>query len=219
MDGLKEIFETLGSRIKSQITGSISLTFFACNWKPLFYIAFSKKPLETRFSFFDQQTSIFSLLILPVALGLMLAIILPWLTYCGARLSETPYRKKKILQVKSANQVLILKQEFEHKRKRLLATKEEILIDQAKRNQEVSSIEDKDERNRLQSQIEALRKEFDAQVDENIKPDTSITQLEVIQKRIEILRDQQQSFEADQNWEAAQEIGKAILKEVSKLTA
>lgn len=104
-------------RIRSPILGSIALTFFCINWRPLWYLVFADQPVAVKFAFFDLNTTSSSLYIYPLVGGLALALLSPWLKWIGAWFAANPIRRLRFLQAVEAQ---------EHKIKRLgLAAKEE----------------------------------------------------------------------------------------------
>ena len=76
-------------------------------------------------------------------------------------LSRKPTDMKNSLQALSENNLLIKKEELERSRSKLLEEAEKELIERAKRDAELEDIENEDIREKLQSEIEELRKERD----------------------------------------------------------
>jgi hypothetical protein len=157
MDGIKEILDALNTRIRSPIFGSITIAFIFTNWKPLFYLAFSDSTVSTKFTYFDTSTTIWSLIAIPLALGLILAVASPWITLFSSQVAEFPTSKRKLLQVDSIHKSLLRKQELEQTRKQILAETEIGLIKAAKRDEEIQKIGDPKIRENLQKQIDDLR--------------------------------------------------------------
>ncbi len=72
-----------------------------------------------------------------------------------------PTELKNTLQAQSEHQLIIKQQELEDARTRLLSSTEDELIDRAKRDAELAEIENKEIREKLESEINSLRKERD----------------------------------------------------------
>ena len=171
MDGIKEFFEALGSRVKSPILGSVLISFIVINWKVLFFVLFAKVKAVDKFEYFDANTGLTSLFVIPLVSGLALAIASPWIKLGGMHLAKTPREKMKALQHEIDNANLIRKQESTLRIKTLLTTQEEALIEQVKRDQGITQdIQDEDKKAELQKQIDALRADMDSSnYDDKIK--------------------------------------------------
>lgn len=157
MDVLKEIFTAFNSRIRSPIMGSIIIVFIALNWKPIFYVLFSGEVVENRFQFFDANTDNYTLFWYPLLIGIFLAVISPWISLLGGWVAQYPISKHKKLELSNEHDLLIEKEKLEKQRASLLKTKEEELISQAKRDEEIKAIDDEEVREDLQNQIDELR--------------------------------------------------------------
>ena len=169
----------MNSRIRSPIVGSVALVFFSINWKSIFYVVFSGELAEDRFSFFDANTSVWTLFALPIALGLLLAWAAPWISFYGAKLARVPVDRTKKMEISAEHELILEKTKLESVRRGLLTEKEDSLIDQATRDEKVKSILNPEIRDNLQSQIDAIRTTSD-----------NDTELSTSAKRIQALRDQ-----------------------------
>jgi hypothetical protein len=81
---LKDIISALNGRLRSHFFGSVFLAFVGTNWKVLFYLIFANRPVRAKFLYFDENTDICSLLIVPVVIGLIIAPASPWIKFVGA---------------------------------------------------------------------------------------------------------------------------------------
>ena len=190
MDIFKEVFTAMNSRIRSPIIGSIALVFCSINWKPIFFVIFSGALAENRFSFFDANTSIWTLFVMPIGLGLFLAWAAPWISFFGAKLAQSPIDHKKKLEIVAEHALIIARTKLESERRVLLETEEETLIDQATRDEKINLIEDDSVRENLQTQIDTLRQksgDFFQTEQSDISP--AEHQIKMHQKRIENLKD------------------------------
>ncbi len=170
MDGIKEVLDALNTRIRSPIIGSFVIAFVIVNWRSLFYLTFADQLTEEKFIYFDEHTDLRSLILFPAAIGFFMAIVSPWIVLAGAHLAEIPVRKRKFLQIKSSHQILIEKESFENTRRQIKATREEALIDEAIRDQEINKIEDTEIREELEKKIDESRQENSS----DITPDNSL---------------------------------------------
>jgi len=157
MDSFKEIFDALNSRVRSPIFGSISIAFIVFNWKALFFLTFANTTASERIHFFDDHTTLWSTLFLPIAIGLAFAIASPWIALFSTWAAEEPTMRRKIRQTKSSDKVLTEKLRLEQTRIQFLATEEKALIEAAKRDEEVQDIRDDNIRENLQKQIDEVR--------------------------------------------------------------
>jgi len=158
---MKEIFEAFGTRLKSPLFGYSIFGFIAINWKPLFYLFMADKNVDSRILFFEQHTSKLTLFIWPISFAVFMAIAYPWINLFFLSLARFPNDFKNTLQATSEHKLLSQKQELEKMRSKALISKETELIDRAKRDQKLQSINDSEIRNKLQRQIDKLRKEND----------------------------------------------------------
>lgn len=78
MDGLKEIYDSMTSRLKSHVFGSIVISFILWNWKVIYVLCFSEMPIFLRFTYFNMNTSNASLYYWPIGLGLIFGLGAPW---------------------------------------------------------------------------------------------------------------------------------------------
>ena len=158
---MKEIFEAFNSRLKSPVFGYFILAFFAYNWKVIFYLLVSGSEVTDRFKYFDNNTSTNSLLTYPLIVGIIGALLYPWINLFFIWMIRRPIERRQVINLISKNNILIREKEFEESRAKLLATKERELINRAKRDEEIKSLPDEKLRDELQKQIEELREQVD----------------------------------------------------------
>ena len=157
---MKEIFETLNTRIKSPIFGYFVFAWLALNWAQLFELVLEDRSAVDRVTTFKQQTSFVGLFVLPSIVSFGLALTYPWVNYLFLKLCQKPTDLRNTLQAESENTLLLKKLEYENARQELMLSKETNLIEQAKRDQEIRSIQDNEVREKLQNQIDELRDKF-----------------------------------------------------------
>jgi hypothetical protein len=86
----KQIVDAWGDRLRSPVLGSVLIFFVATNWQSLFYLFFADKPVRARLLYFDANTDGWSLYVMPVIGGVILAIAVPWISLAGAFLAKFP---------------------------------------------------------------------------------------------------------------------------------
>jgi hypothetical protein len=91
----KQMLEAAGERIRSPFFGSILLVFFGINWREMFYLLFADKPVRARILYFDANTDVLSLLVYPAVLGIIAALLMPWVAVVGAWFAQQPKAKLK----------------------------------------------------------------------------------------------------------------------------
>jgi hypothetical protein len=128
----------------------------------MFYLIVDSGSVISRIDYFNSHTSTFSLLYLPAILSIAIVLSSPWVRYLFNLVSSKPLHLIELLNARSEHQVLIEKKTLENLRARLLASKEDELIDRAVRDQKVEALEDEQLRDRLRQEIDQLRSERDA---------------------------------------------------------
>ena len=158
---MKDLIEEIDSRIKNPLFGYFIFSALAFNWKQLFYLIVHNGTVDDRIAHFNNGTNSWSLFILPFFLASAYSILYPWLQYVFIFFGTKPTELQNYLQAQSEHKLLIKKQELEKARSKLLEEAEKELINRAKRDAELENIEDISVREKLQSEIDNLRKERD----------------------------------------------------------
>jgi len=169
MKEIKEIFEVFHSRIKSPLFGYATLSFILINWKPLIYLLLSKATMIKRISYFEENTSYTSLLILPIVFAIVCSVIYPWVNYFFLILCKKPTDLRNSIQAQSEHTLIVEKQKLENARNAFFADQEKELIERAKRDQELENIDNQDTKKKVQSEIEQLRAKRDQMTEYNPK--------------------------------------------------
>ena len=157
MNEIKEIFESINSRIRSPYFGFFILYSIGLNWKAWLLLMFEKSSISERILCFDEHTSFATIIIIPLLLGFLTALITPWLKLFFIWAASIPVTKRNLLQARSESEILEEKSRLERARASLLGTEEESLIAKAERDVKISSIEDAEAREKLEKEIEELR--------------------------------------------------------------
>lgn len=156
MDGLKEILAAFEARVRSKVIGSILLAFVATNWKALFYVVFERVSSEEKFLFFDENTSFVSLLVIPVFLGAVLALVLPWINFFGMKWTFLADRKQRQFKNNSQHLDVLDKMEYDTKVQEFKARKQRAIVESAKAGEDAKSIEDPLVRKQVEEDLDDL---------------------------------------------------------------
>lgn len=166
MSALKEVYDAFSQRIRSPIFGYVILAFFFVNWKPLFNLFFSNEEISERIMYLEDNTSCTTLLILPLVFGLLAALTGPWVSLLGAMWAKFPTNKRRIREVRAANEVSKIRNELREEQNREI----DALIASSKQDAEIQNIEDENVRQNIQNQINEIR-------DDNLKLDLNESKL------------------------------------------
>ncbi|MHB0805389.1 hypothetical protein [Stutzerimonas nitrititolerans] len=158
---MKDVIDAVSSRIKTPYFGYAVLAFLALNWRGLFLLITTTGSPQERLAAFDTVTNNYTLLVLPLLAGAVVAASTSWIQYIFGIISRKPSGLIDNLYLEAEHKRTIRQAELEQSRSDLFAVKEKELIDRAKRDEEVASIEDDDAKVKLAAQIETLRQERD----------------------------------------------------------
>ncbi|MDP2519276.1 hypothetical protein Q8W33_11940 [Shimia thalassica] len=177
MEYLKEIYEAWGARVKSNLLGSVVLSFLAINWKVFFYLVFADRPVLQKFRYFDANTDNWSLFVSPILVGGAIALGLPFLNNLTHRVVSAPISRIRSRDEAYSHERLSQRNEWEVERNRAIEIFEKRLVAAAQIDQEIeNTIEDEDVKEKLRKQIEEQRVISDTsksdQVRSNSFPDT-----------------------------------------------
>ncbi len=156
---IKELFEIVNSRLNTPIIGN---SIFAClifNWQAFVLLLFGDPDLDKRIATFSNEATFVSFILLPIVLGLAYSAAHPFISLFGSWLVKRPVQARRLMQLSSDSDYETQKQDFELQRKRRLAKIEEELVAQAKRDEEISNIQDPALREKYASQIDEIRKQ------------------------------------------------------------
>lgn len=103
-DFLKSVFDAWDERIRSPILGSLLFSYVAFNWQPLFYLFFADQPVAVRLRFVELNTDFKSLIVCPLAVGLVIALAAPWINVVGAWFAKFPNLRLSNLQAREASE-------------------------------------------------------------------------------------------------------------------
>jgi len=152
-----DVLDAVSARIKAPYFGYAVLAFVAFNWRAIFLLVMTEATPVERLAIFDAHTSNWTLFFAPLLAGVVVASIAAWIRLAFEHISKNPLEKITRLQLDAEH-----KQDIEKNRlAQIFSTKQDLLIDDAKKDQEIQRIEDEVIKLRLQQEIENLREERD----------------------------------------------------------
>jgi len=159
---MNDLIEAFKSRVNSPLFGYFGLALLAFNWRAFFFLFVQDGDVIVRIQFFEQNTTLSSLLIYPLSFSFSFAVIYPWLLFLVAWVTAKPVELKDMVQASSEDKVLRRRKQLEEARSSILASTEMELIDRAKRDQELDKLQSEEIRNKLRMELEQLRSERDS---------------------------------------------------------
>jgi len=182
---MHDIYEALKERVKNPYFGYVLITFFALNWKEILFIFLSEKSIEHRIIYFENGTDNFSLILGPLAISAALLLVHPWIKLLYYRVAQFPVTRRSILIQEDEHKAITRKTMLEEARNEQIssrrdamtdefASRERVLIDEAKRNDELLKIRDEKIRDDVTNKVSKLRSKnvSISKVDENEGIDT-----------------------------------------------
>lgn len=158
---MKDVLSAINERIKTPYYGYALLAFLALNWKPLFLLAFSDGKAEERIAVFDSQTSFYSLLILPLLIGLTISLANPWIRLLFARIEKTPRKRYSCIISDEEHDKIVYQNKLKDQRNAAEKLEEEQLINRAINDNKISEINNPDVKRKVKNEIEAKRRSND----------------------------------------------------------
>ena len=185
---MKEIVEAVNTRFKAPYFGYSVLAFFALNWRGIFLLTISDGTPEGRIALFDGVTSTYTLVVFPLLVGAFIAASADWIRYIFGLISRKPLELIQNQSLEAEHKKTIRQAELERSRSQLFGAKEDELIERAKRDEQVASIEDQDTKERLIAQLEGLRSERDRLSEQLKSQDSSDNETDLSSESLELLR-------------------------------
>ena len=158
---MKDVIDAISARIKAPYFGYAVLAFFALNWKGIFLLIVSTDSPVARVSLFEAETSVWSLVVWPLIVGAFVAFTSPWIAFVFQVLSKKPALLIEMQKLEAAHHVVVKQTELESARSKLIAERENELIERAKRDDGLSAIRNESKREELKKQLSSLRKDRD----------------------------------------------------------
>ena len=153
--------DAINSRIKSPYFGYAILAFFALNWRGIFLLIVSQAPPAERLELFDKETSYWTLVLLPLIVGALVAASTHWIKYLFLLVARKPQELIDNSYLESEHKKSIRQAELEQLRTDLAAKRESELIERAKRDESIAEISDEAKKKELEAEIEKIRRERD----------------------------------------------------------
>jgi len=163
---MNEVLDAIKTRIKSPYFGYATLAFFALNWRAIFLLVATEAEPIARLAAFDSVTSYWSLVILPLFAGAVVAASTHWLRYLFLLIAEKPLDLIENSNLKAEHRRSLRHAELEESRVNLTATKEKELIERAKRDEKIAEITDESKKKELENQIGEIRKKRGVSISE-----------------------------------------------------
>lgn len=158
---MKDVIDAINSRIKSPYFGYAVLAFFALNWRGIFLLIVSTASPAERLQLFDEETSFWSIAVLPLLVGALVAASTHWLRYLFLLVARKPLELIENSNLEAEHKKFIRQAELEQVRTDLAAKRESELIDRAKRDESIAEISDESKKKELEEEIKKIRSERD----------------------------------------------------------
>jgi len=154
-DFLKEIFQAAQQRIRSPFIGLVIFAFIAVNWQALYFLFFAEVSVLARITYFNTKTSLGSLYGLPLLIGGIMALVLPFIRVgfvCCIR-----FANRWLHQLQAGEAILREINELELAVKKTKA-EADLAVARAKGQARVQDVE-------VQNRIEAAKRDVEAKVE------------------------------------------------------
>lgn len=172
---MKDLLEAINTRVKEPYWGFFLLSFIAFNWRGLFLLCFATGTAQEKIALFDAETTFSSLIVFPIITALVIMLVTPWLRVLFGWVSRLAYEKLNSQALVREHKYIAEKNKLEKERAVELANKENELIDQAKRDEDIEKIEDETVKENLKREIDQLRKDRqELKNDKNSTPNSQI---------------------------------------------
>lgn len=165
MQEIKDVLEATSARLKNPIIGSSILFSLLINWKSVFFVIFSADSVNDRFAYFENSTTILSLFVFPIILGIIYSAVSPWISLAGTYLASNPETRSRLMQVQADQKVIERRSELEERVAEIQRNREAELLDRAKRDDILpSEISDPELLRRTQDELSKLRSRFEKEI-------------------------------------------------------
>jgi hypothetical protein len=166
---MKDVVDAINSRIRSPYFGYAVLAFFALNWRGIFLLIVSTDSPTERLQLFDTVTNVWSLVVLPIIAGALVAASTHWLRYLFLLVSKKPLELIENSNLEAEHRKFIRQAELEQLRTDLAAKRESELIERAKRDESIAEISDESKKKELEEEIKKIRSERDIALSDNAR--------------------------------------------------
>lgn len=156
---MKSILNATSSRFRLNHLGYSFIVFIAGNWKGFFLLAAASGTAQERLIAFGTETSAITLYALPFTAGLLAPLITPWINGLISLTSHFPLAFIDKNKIDLEHRSTAIKARLETAESELLTVREDDLIQRAKRDKQVSEIQNEQIKEELQQQIYMLRQQ------------------------------------------------------------
>lgn len=157
---MKDLLDAINTRVKEPYWGFFLLSFIAFNWRGLFLLCFATGTAQEKLDLFDSETTFTSLIILPIITALIVLLITPWLKVCFGKIMRIPYEILNTQELNREHKYISEKTKLEDSRAQAIANKEIKLIEKARRDEDIESINNQNVKENLKREIEEVRAEI-----------------------------------------------------------
>lgn len=157
---MKDLFDAINTRVKEPYWGFFLLSFLAFNWRGLFLLFLASGTAQDRIALFDLQTNLWSLLVCPISMSLLIILITAWLKVCFGKITRIPYEILNTQELNREHKYISEKTKLEDSRAQAIANKEIKLIEKARRDEDIESINNQNVKENLKREIEEVRAEI-----------------------------------------------------------
>jgi len=166
---MNDVVDAINTRIRSPYFGYAFLAFVALNWRGFFLLLVSTGSPAERLQLFDAETSAWSLFVLPLVVGALVAASTHWLKYLFLIVAKKPLELIQNSNLEAEHKKVIRQAELEQVRTDLAAKRERELIDRAKRDESIAEISDVSKKRELEEEINKIRFERDVKLSEKAR--------------------------------------------------
>lgn len=188
---MKDIVDAFSERAKGPYFGYVVTSFIFINWKAVFFLFASDKSIEYRILYFENASSIESLVIQPLVFGAIATLIYPWSLLIFQFFSQIPISLSNRLLLSAEHKSIVKRTELERARNEQFSEIERDLLDSAKRDEELESIQNDETREKLRTDLETVRAEKNRRnnYDSEIKIDEAQFDKELLTEDFRMLSD------------------------------
>lgn len=155
---MKEFVEAINTRAKSPVFGYFVIAFFSWNWQAILFVVVSNASPLVRIEYFEKNVTILSTLVYPTIFSFFMGLFYPWLNLLFIKLESFPARIRNSIYAETEHSHLLRRLQLQRIRGDIRAEKENQLIDETKRDEEIEQIGDALLRNNLKKKISSLRR-------------------------------------------------------------
>ncbi|MBU2886793.1 hypothetical protein KO507_13555 [Gilvimarinus agarilyticus] len=166
---MEDVVDAINSRLRSPYFGYAILAFLAFNWRGIFLLLTSSAAPIERLELFDSETSYWTLAVLPLVVGALVAASTQWLKYLFLLIARKPLELIENSNLEAEHKKFIRQAELEKVRSDLASKRESELIERAKRDESIAELSDESKKRELETEIGKIRKERDVKLSDGAR--------------------------------------------------